>query len=628
MSSGEPFSFYPGDEDDFGQWVPDYGDIGPAPVFPPGHVDVPADPAEALHRVFGFSTFRGVQDQVVRRVLAGQSTLAVMPTGAGKSLTYQLPAVMLEGTCVVVSPLIALMHDQLRGARANGIRAAALTSADTDREHTIEAFRAGALDLLYVAPERASQPHFRELLASSPVCLFAIDEAHCVSEWGHDFRPDYRLLRPLLDQFGHVPRLALTATADAHTRADILAQLGIAADGLIVAGFDRPNIRYGIVPRDQPVRQLTRLMAEQPGPGIVYAQTRAQVERLAEALKATGRPVLPYHAGLPAEVRAANQAAFVASEDMVMVATIAFGMGIDKPDVRFVAHAGLPKSIEGYYQETGRAGRDGDPSVALMLWGADDFARARQRLGEVNEARLGSERTRLDALAALVETANCRRAILLRHFGESPPETCGNCDNCLEAPGVADATTTAQKLLSAVYRTGQSYGLGHIEKVLTGASDARVIERGHDQLSVFGIVSAEEAALLRPLARALQARGALLPTEHGGLMLGGEARAILKGEVPVSVVIQPKKAPARKRGAAGGAANPIGDPLFDALRTLRRDLAKEAGVPPYVVFHDSVLREMASARPASLDALGRIGGIGARKLEAYGDAFLAVIRQH
>ena len=592
----------------------------------------PTAVAEALHATFGFNAFRGVQDQVVGRVLAGQSTLAVMPTGAGKSLTYQLPATMLAGTCVVVSPLIALMHDQLRGARANGIRAAALTSADMDREFTIDAFRAGELDLLYVAPERASQPHFRELLASSPVCLFAIDEAHCVSEWGHDFRPDYRLLRPLLDQFGDVPRLALTATADAHTRADILAQLGIPADGLIVAGFDRPNIRYGIVPRDQTTRQLTQLMAEQPGPGIVYAQTRAQVERLAEALGKTGRPVLAYHAGLPPEVRAANQAAFVGSEDMVMVATIAFGMGIDKPDVRFVAHAGLPKSIEGYYQETGRAGRDGDPSVALMLWGADDFARARQRLGEVDASRQSGERTRLDALAALVETANCRRAVLLRHFGESPPETCGNCDNCLEAPGVADATTTAQKLLSAVYRTGQSFGLGHIEKVLTGASDERVMARGHDQLSVFGIVNAEEAALIRPLARALQARGALLPTEHGGLMLGGDARAILKGEIPVSVVIQPKKERTRRRGAAGSgvgsAANPVGDPLFEALRSLRRDLAKEAGVPPYVVFHDSVLRDMASIRPASLEALGQIGGIGARKLDAYGDAFLSVIRQH
>ena len=586
---------------------------------------------DTLHATFGFAGFRGVQEDVVRRVLAGRSTLAVMPTGAGKSLTYQLPAILLEGTCVVVSPLIALMHDQLRSARANGIRAATLTSADSeeDRGAAMDAFRAGELDLLYVAPERASQPHFRELLGRARICLFAIDEAHCVSEWGHDFRPDYRLLRPLLDSFPDVPRLALTATADAHTRADILAQLGIAETGLIVAGFDRPNIRYGIVPRDQPVRQLTRLIADNPGPGIVYAQTRAQVERLCEQLgAATGRPVLPYHAGLPAEVRAANQAAFVASEDMVMVATIAFGMGIDKPDVRFVAHAGLPKSIEAYYQEAGRAGRDGDPSVALMLWGADDFVRARQRLGEVETQRQPSERARLDAMRMLVEAASCRRAILLRHFGESPPASCGNCDNCLDAPGVTNGTEVARKLLSAVYRTGQSFGLGHIEKVLTGAADPRVIERGHDQLSVFGIVSPDEAALVRPLARALQARGALLPTEHGGLMLGGDARAILKGEVEVGVVILPKREKGRKRVSSAGVANPVGDPLFEALRGLRRELAQEAGVPPYVVFHDSVLREMAATRPGSLGELGRIGGVGTRKLETYGDAFLAVIRQY
>ena len=587
-----------------------------------------SDPLDTLHATFGFSAFRGAQADVVGRVLAGQSTLAVMPTGAGKSLTYQLPAVMSQGTCIVISPLIALMHDQLRAATANGIRAATLTSVDTDREATIERFRDGALDLLYVAPERASQAHFRELLTRAPIALFAIDEAHCVSEWGHDFRPDYRLLRPLMDAFPQVPRLALTATADVHTRSDIMAQLGIPADGLIIAGFDRPNIRYAILHRDNGLRQLRSLMAEHPGPGIIYAPTRRKVEDLAEKLAAaTGRTVLPYHAGLNPQTRAANQAAFVASEDMVIVATVAFGMGIDKPDVRFVAHAGIPKSIEAYYQETGRAGRDGDAAMAVMLWAAQDFALARQRVEEVDEHRRAGERTRLDALAMLVETAGCRRALLLRHFGEDPPLVCGNCDNCLDAPGVADSTEVAQKLLSAVYRTGQSFGFGYLEKVLTGMADERIRARGHDQLSVFGIVTSEEAHLLRPLARALQARGCLVPTEHGGLALGGDAKLILKGEASVMIALAPKREPRRKTDRSGG-VNPLGDPLFDALRALRRELAEQAGVPPYVIFHDATLREMAATRPADRTALGAIGGVGARKLEAFGDAFLSVIRQH
>jgi ATP-dependent DNA helicase RecQ len=581
------------------------------------------DPLSVLHSTFGFSDFRGVQRQVVERVLGGERTLAVMPTGAGKSLCYQLPAVVREGTCIVVSPLIALMHDQLRAAEAIGIRAATLTSVDDNRAETRERFVRGELDLLYVAPERASSGYFRDLLGRAKLSLFAIDEAHCVSEWGHDFRPDYRLLRPLLDSFPEVPRLALTATADAHTRADILEQLGIPHDGLIVAGFDRPNIRYLISPKAGTTQQLADLIRETPGPGIVYAPTRAATEKLAEALAKTGRPTRAYHAGLDPAVRARNQADFVASEDMVICATVAFGMGIDKPDVRFVAHAALPKSIEAYYQETGRAGRDGDPAVAHLFWGAEDFAKARQRIGEVEPERQAGERARLIALGALVETAGCRRAILLKHFGESPPETCGNCDNCLSPPAAIGATQTAQKFLSAVFRTGQMFGVGYIEQVLTGVSTERSLMNGHERLSVWGIVDGDEAALLKPVSRALLLRDALRTNAHGGLEFGPGARAILKGEASLELVLPPKRQRRRRRDTS---PNPTGDPLFEALRDKRRELAAEAQVPPYIVFPDSVLREMAALRPDSLAQLSNISGVGAKKLDAYGDAFLAVIR--
>lgn len=585
------------------------------------------DPLDVLHETFGFSAFRGVQEQVVTRVLARQNTLAIMPTGAGKSLCYQLPAVALDGCCVVISPLIALMHDQLRAAQALGIRAASLTSVDTDWQETQDRFRAGELDLLYVAPERASSEGFRSLLGRAPIALFAIDEAHCVSEWGHDFRPDYRLLRPLLDSFPDCPRLALTATADAHTREDILKQLGIAPDGMVIAGFDRPNIRYAVHPRDGLTRQIGDLVASNPGPGIVYAQTRAGTEKLAEQLGRDGRrQVRAYHAGMPPEERRANQDAFIASEDMVMVATVAFGMGIDKPDVRFVVHAGLPKSIEGYYQESGRAGRDGEPAEAHLFWGAEDFIRARMRIGEIEAERQAGERARISALGALVETGGCRRAVLLRHFGESPADTCGNCDNCLSPPDSVDATQTARKLLSAVYRTGQSFGLGHVEAVLRGQNTDKVQQRGHDRLSVFGIVDGEEALLLKPVARALQVRDALATNEHGGLMLGPEARAILRDEVQLPLVLPPKRARRGRRGS--DAVNPVSNPLFEALRACRRDLAQEAGVPPYVIFHDSTLREMTERMPQTMDALSRISGIGTRKLEAYGEAFLRVLREH
>ena len=580
---------------------------------------------QILRTTFGFPDFRGQQEAVITRILDGQHTLTLMPTGAGKSLCYQIPALALPGAAIVISPLIALMHDQIRAANAVGIRAASMTSADFDNAATAQALRDGELDLLYVAPERANTPAFQSLLEAAQVSLFAIDEAHCVSEWGHDFRPDYRALKPMLERYEHVPRLALTATADKATRADVLRQLGIPDEGLVVAGFDRPNIRYAISPRDNIGRQLIDFVARTPGAGIVYAQSRKATEKLAERLATTGRPTAAYHAGLPPERRAEVQAEFVRSEDMVMVATIAFVRGIDKPDVRFVAHAGLPKSIEAYYQETGRAGRDGDPAEAQLFWSASDFSKARQWLGEVEEHRLASERARLNALAGLVECPTCRRAILLRHFGEDPPETCGNCDNCCDPPNVLEVTEIAQKLLSAVYRTGQSFGIGHVEKVLLGQEDDRVIQRGHHALSVFGILREEEAPLLRPVMRALTAHEMLVSTEHGGLALGEMARPVLKGEQSVTITEPAKKK--RRQRRSGNEANPIGDPLFDALRAKRAELARANSVPAYVIFHDSVLRAMAETRPTSLEAMGELSGVGAKKLDTYGEAFCEVVRE-
>jgi ATP-dependent DNA helicase RecQ len=576
---------------------------------------------EILHTVFGFDHFRGVQEDVVDRVLAGRHTLAVMPTGAGKSLCYQLPAIAREGAALVISPLIALMHDQIRSADAIGLRAASLTSADADREQTVQRFKSGELDLLYIAPERATGEAFRRLISRTSLSLIAIDEAHCVSEWGHDFRPDYRLLKPLLDDNPDVPRLALTATADQRTRADILAQLGIPEEGLILAGFDRPNIRYHVRPRDGLNAQLKTLLAGQPGSGIVYAPSRDKSERIAEQLAGSGRPAVPYHAGLEAPIRARNQAAFVESEEMVIAATVAFGMGIDKPDVRFVAHAGIPKSIEAYYQETGRAGRDGEPAEAWLFWGAEDFARARSRIEqEVEPVRRPAERERLNALAAFVETPGCRRAVLLRHFGEDPPETCGNCDNCLDPPKTIDATEVARKLLSAAFRTEMRFGVAHLADVLAGNDNEKVRSFGHDRLSVFGIANSEELALVRPVARALIARDALRADAYGGLSFGPGAKPILKGEQELTITLP---AP-RKRTSTRRHEGPA-DPMFDALREVRRQLASDAGVPPYVIFHDSTLREIAATRPRSLTELGTVQGVGAAKLARYGEAMLAAL---
>ncbi len=583
-------------------------------------------PAEVLHRVFGFPAFRGLQGAIIADVCAGRDVLAIMPTGAGKSLCYQVPALVRPGCAVVVSPLIALMADQVRSLSAYGVRAAALNSASDDAEATIGRLRDGELDLLFVAPERASQPGFQALVGSVEVALVAIDEAHCVSQWGHDFRPEYRQLRAFCDRLPGVPRIALTATADRATRADILDQLGIAPDRMVVAGFDRPNIRYEVAPKTDGSRQLAAFLATQRGnSGIVYAPTRAITDRVADTLVRSGIPALPYHAGLDAAVRARNQAAFVAGEDRVMVATVAFGMGIDKPDVRFVAHLGLPKSIEAYYQETGRAGRDGDPAVAHLLYGADDIARARQFIaqGGGDEARKRAETARLNALIAFCETSQCRRVPLLTYFGDPAPPPCGNCDICLAPPVLTDATEAARKLLSAVYRTGQRFGVGHLVDVLRGNAGEKVRKFGHEQLSVFGIGRDLPQANWQALARQLEAGEALVRDENGGLVLGPAARPILKGETSIALreVATPPRRP-RDRRARGESDD---DPLFEALRKVRRELAAASGVPPYVVFHDATLRAMAADRPRSLADLGQVSGVGARKLEAYGQAFLDVL---
>jgi ATP-dependent DNA helicase RecQ len=606
-----------------------------------------ADPAlEVLRSVFGYPAFRPPQDAIIGHVVAGGDALVLMPTGGGKSLCYQVPALVRPGTGLVVSPLIALMEDQVAALREAGVRAACLHSGlGAGEARAVEArLRAGDLDLVYLAPERLLLDRTLDLLAAVPLALIAIDEAHCVSQWGHDFRPEYLGLAVLAEHFPGVPRIALTATADERSRAEIVDRLALGDARRFVSSFDRPNIRYriqvaGASPRDELLRFIT---AGHPGEaGIVYCLSRQRTEGLAEWLDSRGVPALPYHAGLAADVRAAHQARFAREEGLVMVATVAFGMGIDKPNVRFVAHLGLPKSVEAYYQETGRAGRDGLPAEAWLSYGLNDVVQVRQLLAAsgADDAHRRLERQRLEALLGLCELTSCRRQALLAYFGEVLPEPCGNCDNCLAPPTVWDATVAAQKALSCVHRTGQRFGVNYLVDVLLGHDDERIRRFGHDRSTTFGIGTELDADGWRSVYRQLIARGliAVDVDGHGGLRLTPACRAVLRGEEPVWLrpatprrAARPtprgKAADAAGRPAAGGFATPADEALWSALRELRQSLARERGVPPYVVFHDATLVEMVRRRPADLAAFALLPGVGERKLAAYGEAFLAVLR--
>jgi ATP-dependent DNA helicase RecQ len=593
-------------------------------------------PLQLLNTVFGHPAFRGAQADIVAHVAGGGDALVLMPTGGGKSLCYQLPALLREGTALVVSPLIALMQDQVAALTQLGVRAAFLNSTLDGREiNTCEkALRNGELDLLYVAPERLVMPRMLECLAESKLALFAIDEAHCVSQWGHDFRPEYLQLSVLHERFPDVPRIALTATADPQTRVEIIRRLALDDARVFISSFDRPNIRYTIIDKQEARAQLLHFIREDHAgeAGIVYCLSRKKVDETAAWLVSHGVRAIPYHAGMDGVSRAANQARFQREEGVVVVATIAFGMGIDKPDVRFVAHLDLPKSIEGYYQETGRAGRDGAPADAWMAYGLGDVVQQRRMIdqSEGSEEYRRVSVTKLEALLGLCETAGCRRVRLLDYFGETGAP-CGNCDNCLEPPQTWDATEAARKALSCIYRTGQRFGAMHLIDVLRGRVTDRITQWSHDKLNVFGIGADLDEPAWRNVFRQLVALGYARPDHdaYGALCLTENSRPVLKGEQAVYMrSVLPRKARATKsRRAAAGTVLPAADAgLLEQLKTWRMEQAKQQGVPAFVIFHDRTLAEIAAARPADMNALGGISGIGAKKLERYGESLLGLVR--
>lgn len=599
-----------------------------------------ADPADVLAEVFGYSAFRADQAAIVDQVVGGGDAIVLMPTGGGKSVTYQIPALVRAGTGLVVSPLIALMHDQVQALRVNGVRAEFLNSTQgaAERSEVERAYLACDLDLLYVAPERLSNPATTALLQRGRLSVIAIDEAHCVSQWGHDFRPDYLALGDLGERFPGVPRMALTATATRETHREITERLRMPDARHFVANFDRPNIQYRIEPKVDIRRQLSAFIRQQPAgsSGIVYALSRKSVEQTAEHLRAQGIDALPYHAGLDAAVRAANQQRFLREDGVVMVATIAFGMGIDKPDVRYVAHIDLPKSVEGYYQETGRAGRDGEPSVAWLAYGLADVVQQRRLIdgGEGDLARKRRQHQHLDAMLALCETVQCRRVNLLGYF-DQPAEPCGNCDTCLEPPETWDGVVPAQKLLSTIVRLqrerGQAYGAGQLIDILRGADTERVRQLGHSTLATYGIGADLSDQDWRSVVRQLLARGVLVARgEYGTLALGDAAPSVLRGDgaLPLRRDVVGRAGAARVRKTAAADVAPGDRELFEALRAWRAEQSREQGVPAYVVFGDVTLRALAAARPSSASGLEGITGIGAKKREAYGDAVLAVIAAH